>query len=51
MHNNISQIKITDKLPSSDSLPLSVVFRQDGDTNNYIANRDNEGLPYSHNYT
>ena len=49
MHNNISEIKITDK--RSDHLPLSFVFRYDGDINNNIANKDNDGLRYSHNQT
>jgi exonuclease III len=51
MHNNISEIKITDKLPSSDHLPLSVVFSHDGDIDNDIANRDNDNIHHSHNQT
>ena len=51
MHNNISEIKIRDTLSSSDQLPLSVVLRHDGDITNDIVNRDNGGLPYSHDQT
>jgi exonuclease III len=51
MHNNISEIKITDKLPCSDHLPLSVVFSHDGDIDNDIANRDNDNIHHSHNQT
>jgi len=49
--NNISEIKITDKLPSSHHLPLSVVFSQDHDIANDTANRDNPSKSYSHNQT
>ena len=47
------RLKSQKKLPSSDHLPLSVAFRHDDDDHidTDIANRDTDGIPYSHNQT
>ena len=47
----ITYLRLKSKINFQVQIICSCCFRHDGDINNDIGNKDNDGLPYSHNQT